>query len=87
MSADTPTPTQTLVKELGGLTAAARLFEIRTPSVTDWLKRGIPAARLQTLRAWARLPDSERLPEPTITPKRVRAALRAANLAEPRRRA
>jgi DNA-binding transcriptional regulator YdaS (Cro superfamily) len=83
---ETHAPTLTLISNLGGQSASARLFGIKQPSISGWLKHGIPSARLQTLHAWARLPDAARLPEPTITPKRVRAALRAANMAEPRAR-
>lgn len=41
---------QKLIDELGGPAAVARLFEIKQPSVSEWKRRGIPKARLQTLR-------------------------------------
>lgn len=69
-------PAENVLRELGGLTAVARLFEVRVPSVSGW-KRGIPPARLQTLRAWAQLPAGARLPNSSeVTPERVRRALR-----------
>jgi hypothetical protein len=68
-------PAENVLRELGGLTAVARLFEVRVPSVCGW-KRGIPPARLQTLRAWAQLPAGARLPNSELTPERVRLALR-----------
>lgn len=75
-----------LVEHLGGVPPVASLFGIRKPSLFGWFARGVPPARLQTLRAWARLPDAEFLPERTITPKRVREALKAAQLDERKRR-
>ncbi|MCU1053281.1 Rha family transcriptional regulator [Stenotrophomonas maltophilia] len=41
---------QKLINELGGPAAVARLFEIKQPSVSEWKRKGIPKARLQTLR-------------------------------------
>lgn len=72
---------ETVIRELGGLTATARLFDIRPPSVFGWKATGIPSARLQTLRAWAQLPAGVSLPNPEIGPQRVASALRAAGLA------
>lgn len=43
-----------LITELGGITATAKLFHIRPPSVAQWAAEGkIPGARLQTLEALA----------------------------------
>lgn len=39
-----------LINELGGPAAVARLFDIKQPSVSEWKRKGIPKARLQTLR-------------------------------------
>ncbi|MEA9885984.1 hypothetical protein VDG05_16880 [Xanthomonas campestris pv. raphani] len=39
-----------LIKELGGTAAVARLFDIKSPSVSEWKRTGIPKARMQTLR-------------------------------------
>jgi hypothetical protein len=48
------TKTAVLITALGGPTAVARRFKIRSPSVIGWRTRGgIPAARLQTLQAMA----------------------------------
>lgn len=43
---------QKLIDALGGTAAVARLFDIKPPSVSEWKRkgRGIPKARLQTLR-------------------------------------
>lgn len=43
---------QKLIDELGGTAAVARLFDIKPPSVSEWKRkdRGIPKARLQTLK-------------------------------------
>jgi hypothetical protein len=49
-------PTQTpaelaraVIAELGGTAATARIFGIKQPSVSAWLKDGIPPARLMYL--------------------------------------
>lgn len=39
-----------IVGGLGGPAKAARFFEIKPPSITDWLKKGVPQARLRHLR-------------------------------------
>lgn len=43
---------QKIIDALGGTAAVARLFDIKPPSVSEWKQegRGIPKARLQTLR-------------------------------------
>jgi hypothetical protein len=38
-----------VIRELGGPTATARIFGIKTPSVSGWLEKGIPPARLMYL--------------------------------------
>lgn len=38
-----------VIVELGGPAAAARLFNIKPPSVIGWRKKGIPPARLMYL--------------------------------------
>jgi len=40
-----------MIELLGGVTAAARFFEVKPPSVCGWRKKGIPRARLMYLRA------------------------------------
>ena len=63
-----------MIDQLGGPTAVARMVGCRVPSVIEWRKRGIPADRCpaieratsgavtcETLRpdvAWARIPDA-----------------------------
>lgn len=39
-----------IVDKLGGPTKAAQFFEIKPPSISDWLKNGVPRARLRHLR-------------------------------------
>jgi hypothetical protein len=39
-----------IIEALGGTCAVARLCEVRSPSVSDWKKHGIPRARLMYLR-------------------------------------
>lgn len=62
-----------MIDQLGGPTAVARMVGCRVPSVIEWRKRGIPADRCpaieratmgavtcETLRpdaAWSRIPD------------------------------
>ena len=62
-----------MIDQLGGPTAVARMVGCRVPSVIEWRKRGIPADRcpaieratsgavtVETLRpdaAWSRIPD------------------------------
>lgn len=41
---------ETIITAFGGPTQMAILFEIKQPSVSEWKKKGIPKARLQTLR-------------------------------------
>lgn len=53
-----------IVDRLGGPTKAAQFFEIKPPSISDWLKNGVPRARLRHLRD-AR-PDV--FPQPSTTP-------------------
>lgn len=43
-----------VIDALGGTAAVARLFEVAMPSVSDWKKDGIPAARMMFLRATKR---------------------------------
>lgn len=38
-----------VIAKLGGTTATARIFGIKPPSVSAWLEKGIPAARLMYL--------------------------------------
>lgn len=40
-----------IIKLLGGTSAVARLCEVKSPSVSEWKREGIPKARLQYLRA------------------------------------
>lgn len=39
-----------IIEKLGGVSALARLFEIRVQSVIGWKKRGIPHSRVMYLR-------------------------------------
>lgn len=39
-----------IIDALGGTFAVARLCNVRPPSVSEWRRTGIPAARLQFLR-------------------------------------
>lgn len=41
---------RTLIDQLGGTLAVARMFEIAAPSVTAWKTEGLPPARLKHLR-------------------------------------
>jgi DNA-binding transcriptional regulator YdaS (Cro superfamily) len=38
-----------IIERLGGTAAVARLFNIKPPSVSQWKRDGIPAARVQFL--------------------------------------
>ena len=40
-----------LIDALGGTAEVARLCDVKQPSVSEWRKNGIPAARLMYLRA------------------------------------
>lgn len=55
---------KTVIKNLGGTLAVARLFGIKPPSVSEWKRKGIPSARLQYIAlarpdALKAKPDSE----------------------------
>jgi hypothetical protein len=39
-----------IIDELGGTSAVAKLFEVKPASVSEWRIKGIPKARLQTLK-------------------------------------
>ncbi len=39
-----------IIDSLGGTFAVARLCDVKPPSVSEWRRSGIPAARLQYLR-------------------------------------
>lgn len=39
-----------IIDALGGTSAVAKLCKVRPPSVSEWRKNGIPAAREQYLR-------------------------------------
>lgn len=39
-----------IIDALGGTAAVARLCQVRPPSVSEWRRNGIPAARLQFLQ-------------------------------------
>lgn len=39
-----------IISALGGTGATAEFFEIKSASVSDWKKTGIPPARLKTLK-------------------------------------
>lgn len=40
-----------IIELLGGTAAVARIFDIKSPSVSEWKREGrVPKARLQTLR-------------------------------------
>lgn len=39
-----------VIDALGGTAAVAKIFEIKSPSVSEWRSVGIPKARLQYLR-------------------------------------
>lgn len=41
----------TAIDLLGGTTAAAKFFEVRPPTVSEWRKTGFPRAREMYLRA------------------------------------
>ncbi|MFJ0392424.1 helix-turn-helix domain-containing protein [Bordetella bronchiseptica] len=46
-------PDSDIIDALGGTAAVARLCKVKDPSVSDWRKTGIPAARrmyLETIR-------------------------------------
>ena len=64
-----------LIETAGGTAAVARICGVKTPSVTDWKRRGVPADRRPALErarypalgvddfgadvAWFRVPDPE----------------------------
>lgn len=39
-----------IIDALGGTTTVAKLCQVKTPSVSEWRRHGIPVARLQYLR-------------------------------------
>lgn len=39
-----------IIDALGGTTRCARIFDIKPASVSEWRKRGIPKARLHSIR-------------------------------------
>lgn len=39
-----------VIDALGGTAAAARIFNLSMPSISDWKKDGIPAARVMFLK-------------------------------------
>lgn len=39
-----------IIDALGGTAAVAKIFDIKSPSVSEWRSVGIPKARLQYLR-------------------------------------
>lgn len=43
-------PATQVIEALGGTAAAARIFNLSMPSVSDWKKDGIPEARVMFLR-------------------------------------
>lgn len=45
------TPAAQIIDAIGGTAAAARLFEVRMPSVSAWRQYGIPRARMLYLKA------------------------------------
>ncbi|MFY3647001.1 hypothetical protein ACOTET_22885 [Achromobacter xylosoxidans] len=50
---DTKHPDSDIIDALGGTAVVARLCKVKDPSVSDWRKTGIPAARrmyLETIR-------------------------------------
>ncbi|MNW17458.1 hypothetical protein D3C71_2166490 [compost metagenome] len=50
---DTKHPDSDIIDALGGTAAVARLCKVKDPSVSDWRRTGIPAARrmfLETVR-------------------------------------
>lgn len=58
-----------IIHALGGITAVARLLEIKPPSVHAWLENGIPEGRLRELapqieiKSGGRFSRKERWPE------------------------
>lgn len=38
-----------VIRELGGPAATARIFGVKPPSISGWLQKGIPSARLMYL--------------------------------------
>lgn len=41
---------QILITELGGLSAVAKLLDMKVPSVIDWKKNGVPGGRIAYLQ-------------------------------------
>jgi hypothetical protein len=39
-----------IIEALGGTTRCAQIFDIKPASVSEWRKRGIPKARLHSIR-------------------------------------
>lgn len=56
---------KTIINNLGGTAAVARLFGIKPPSVSEWKRNGIPSARMQYI-ALAR-PDALKPVPPSKT--------------------
>lgn len=46
----TPALAELIIKELGGVSKVARIFDIAPASVDDWKRRGIPGWRLEFLK-------------------------------------
>ena len=42
--------TNNLIEKLGGTVALARALNVRPQAVSQWKKKGIPDARMQTIR-------------------------------------
>lgn len=50
LSMKTPHPHSALIDRLGGTMEVARMFDIKSPSVSEWRRTGIPNSRMMFLR-------------------------------------
>lgn len=68
---DTKHPDSDIIDALGGTAVVARLCKVKDPSVSDWRKAGIPAARrmyLETIK-----PEAFCTPKATPAPAQERS--------------
>ena len=61
---------QEIIEILGGVTAVARMLEIKPPSVHGWLTTGIPEGRLRDLAAQIEIKSGGRFTRKQRWPER-----------------
>lgn len=57
-----------IIQLLGGVNAVARMLDIKPPSVSDWLKDGIPEGRLRDLAGQIEIKSAGRFSRRTRWP-------------------